>query len=138
MSTDPDKKQATKGRSAPRVAAPQSELPGGSPRKAPDRPWKPAVITDDEVLRKHPGVLHKSEVMALHACWHGTANADQQRRAILAIHKIACTGDMSYRPDSHGGDRDSVFAEGKRYVGLQMQKLIDHHSLFVQDIKKTT
>lgn len=36
------------------------------------------------------------------------------------IDACARTYDLSYRPDS---DRDSAFAEGKRYVGLQIVKL---------------
>ena len=84
-------------------------------------------------MRHLPGVLHPSDVAALFAVSQGVANEDQQKRAIGAIHKIAQTGDMSYRPDDMGGDRDTAFAEGKRYVGLQMAKLINHHAAYIKD-----
>jgi len=95
----------------------------------------PPTVSDDDRHRNHPGYLHPSDVSALHAVWAGVANGEQQRRALEAVHKIAGTGDLSYRPDDHGGDRDTAFAEGKRHVGLQMQKFIVHHARYL-DSKK--
>lgn len=40
------------------------------------------------------------------------------------MYRIACVDDLSFRSDDHGGERDAAFAEGKRYVGLQMKKII--------------
>lgn len=137
MAVDPDKRPGADrlaGQRETRQAASSREQVGSS--KPPDRPWKPVIVSNDEWLRKMPGVLDTGDITALHACWNGTADAQQQRRALFALHKIAGTGDMSYRPDDRGGARDSAFAEGKRYVGLQMQKLIDHHSHYVQDANK--
>lgn len=52
----------------------------------------------------------------------GTANEDQQKRAMAWIIETLCgTYDLSYRPAS---DRDTVFAEGRRFVGLQLVKEI--------------
>ena len=101
--------------------------------KPPDRPWKPPVITTEQHLRKVPGCIQKSDVSALFALSEGIANEEQQVRALNAIHKIACTGDMSYRPNELGGDRDTAFAEGKRYVGLQLKKLIENHAVYLKD-----
>ena len=101
--------------------------------KPPDRPYKPVVVSGAATLRGLPGVLHPSDVSALFAVSQGVANEGQQKRAIGAIHKIASTGDMSYRPDDLGGDRDTAFAEGKRYVGLQMLKLINNHAAYLND-----
>lgn len=57
-------------------------------------------------------------MQALHA---GSADADQQKRAFdWIINKAAGTYDVSYRPDS---DQTS-FAEGRRFVGLQIVKLV--------------
>jgi hypothetical protein len=103
------------------------------PPKAPDRPWKPAVVASEQELADAPGVLRKADISALFAVSQGVANEDQQKRAIAAIHKIACTGDMEYRPDELGGDRDTAFAGGKRYVGLQLDKLIRHHAVYLKD-----
>lgn len=70
-------------------------------------PWKPTP-------------WEPADVAAIQALVRGDATADQQRRAIdYIINDIAGTYDMSYRP---GSERDSVFAEGKRYVGLQIVK----------------
>lgn len=135
MPVDPDKKRGTELPPDAR-RLPSSKEPAAS-SKPPDRSWKPVIVSNDDWLRRMPGVLDTGDITALHACWSGTADAQTQRRALLAIHKIASTGDMSYRPNDLGGERDSVFAEGKRYVGLQMQKLIDHHSHYVQDANKT-
>lgn len=50
----------------------------------------------------------------------GRASEDQQRRAMtFIVHQLCGTYDLSYRPTS---DRDTAFAEGKRFVGLQMVK----------------
>ena len=75
-------------------------LPDAAPWKP--TPWEPA------------------DVAAIQALVRGDATADQQRRAIgYIINQVAGTYDLSYRPES---DRDTAFAEGKRYVGLQIVK----------------
>jgi hypothetical protein len=59
---------------------------------------------------------------AIQAVAEGRADEDQQRRAIKAIVEGVCqTYELSYSPDS---ERDSAFAEGKRFVGLQIAKLL--------------
>ena len=51
----------------------------------------------------------------------GTANADQQRRALnWIVYRAAGTDDVEYRPDA----RDHAFASGRRFVGLQIRKLM--------------
>lgn len=60
---------------------------------------------------------------ALQALVRGDASEHQQQRAIdYIIRKLAGTYDLSYRPDS---DRDTAFAEGRRFVGLQIVKLLN-------------
>ena len=77
------------------------------PRKISARPWHPAPY-DESVT---------GSLKALHA---GVANAGQQQRALKWIIEALCgTYDLSYRPES---DRDSSFAEGKRFVGMQIVK----------------
>jgi hypothetical protein len=90
---------------------------------APWRPWKPVEVNETPVVG--PGYLNKADAIAIKAMAEGEATADQQKRALEAIiYRIACSDDLSYRADDHGGERDAAFAEGKRYVGLQIKKLI--------------
>lgn len=70
-------------------------------------PWKPAEWEPEDAY-------------ALQAVTAGRASEDQQRRAmIFLVNQVCGTYDLSYRPSS---DRDTVFAEGKRFVGLQIVK----------------
>lgn len=53
----------------------------------------------------------------------GEANESQQRCVLdWIINEVAKTYDVSFRPE---GDRDTCFAEGRRFVGLQIVKLIN-------------
>lgn len=70
-------------------------------------PWKPAEWDPEDAY-------------AVQAVMYGRASEDQQKRAMTFIVNQVCgTYDLSYRPAS---DRDTAFAEGKRFVGLQMVK----------------
>ncbi len=90
---------------------------------APWRPWKPVEVNETPVVG--PGFLNKADAMAIKAMADGEATAEQQKRALDAIiYRVACTDDLSFRADDHGGERDGAFAEGKRYVGLQLKKLV--------------
>lgn len=63
-----------------------------------------------------------SAVYALKALQTGEATKDQQQVALDFLIKNLCgTYEMTYMPDSQ---RDSDFAEGKRWVGNQMIKLL--------------
>jgi hypothetical protein len=77
-------------------------------KKAP-QPWEPAPYDDEGVIT--------ASIKALAA---GNANEGQQRRALEWIVRSVCgTYDLSFRPDS---ERATAFAEGKRFVGLQIIK----------------
>ena len=53
----------------------------------------------------------------------GTANEQQQKRALDWIINNACmTYHQSFRPGVNG-DRDTCFAEGRRFVGNQIIRL---------------
>lgn len=97
-----------KPRSAPAREQPQRRL-GMRESLEEHGPWKP-----------HPYEL--ADATAFQALAAGTASPEQQRRAITWLVACAGTYDMSYRPGPQG-ERDSVFAEGKRHVGLQVVKL---------------
>lgn len=58
---------------------------------------------------------------ALKALARGDADAGQQQRALKwIIESAAGTYDLSFRPDPH----QTAFAEGRRFVGLQVVKLL--------------
>lgn len=89
-------------------------MPAKSPQQAilDHAPWRPAAYED-------------ADVIAFQALAEGKANADQQRRALKWLIERGCaTYDMSYRPGGIEGERDTIFAEGRRNVGLQVVKLL--------------
>lgn len=101
------------------MARSDGEQPGGARKKAESRavldgaPWKPAPYA-------------VADASALQALQRGDATPDQQRRALQWIINQCCgTYDLSYRPGPTG-DRDTVLAEGKRWVGLQLVKLLNN------------
>lgn len=74
---------------------------------------KPAIA-----LPWHTVLCDDSVTYALRALNAGKASEGQQRLALKWIIERLCgTYDLSYRPES---ERDTVFAEGKRRVGLQL------------------
>ena len=83
-----------------------------TPRPPQDHaPWKPP---DWEL----------PDACAMQALERGDASADQQRRVLKwIIEQASGTYAMSYRP-GESGDRDTAFAEGRRFVGLQIVKLL--------------
>lgn len=71
-------------------------------------PWKPSNYEIEDAG-------------AIQALLRGEAMPHQQQRALTYIIETLCgTYDMSFRP---AGDRDTCFAEGKRFVGNQLVKL---------------
>jgi hypothetical protein len=80
---------------------------GRAPRAPRPSPW-------------HPAEWEPEDAFAVQAVMYGRAGEDQQKRAMnFIVHQICGTYDLSYRPTS---DRDTAFAEGKRFVGLQCVK----------------
>lgn len=62
------------------------------------------------------------DATALQALQRGEANADQQKRALDWIIEV---GASTYQPTFHPGEPDaSAFAEGRRFVGMQIVKLL--------------
>ncbi len=67
----------------------------------------------------------KADVAALQACKRGDATADQQMRAFDFIVGDVCgRHDMSFRPGPDG-DRETTFAEGRRFVCNTIVKLVN-------------
>lgn len=72
-------------------------------------PWLPAEYKDSDA--------HAIQMMS-----RGEANEGQQIQALNWIIEHCCkTHDMSYRPES---TQDTAFAEGKRFVGNQIIKMV--------------
>ena len=64
------------------------------------------------------------DVTAMQALYAGTAQPHQQKRIFAWItEQAAGVYDLSYRPGM-GGDRDTCFHEGRRFVGNQCLKLL--------------
>jgi len=81
------------------------------PRRQHD-PWLPPVYTD-------------RDAGAIQALNRGDADEAQQQHALRYIVESICSCyDASFRPGAADGDRATAFAEGKRFVGLQIVKLI--------------
>lgn len=65
-------------------------------------------------------------VAAIKAMAEGKARPDQQVRVLNFLLQDLCrTYDLSFRPDDMGGDRETAFAEGRRFVGLQLRRVLD-------------
>lgn len=70
----------------------------------------------------YPPPYELADISALKGLAAGTASPEQQQRALKWIVENACgTYQLSYRPTS---DRDTSFAEGRRFVGLQIVKAL--------------
>jgi len=73
----------------------------------------------------HPVPWELADAGALQALEAGTANKEQQQRALLWLVNVASGRDqMSFQPGGEEGRRDSDFAEGRRFVGSQVVKML--------------
>jgi hypothetical protein len=73
-----------------------------------------------------PAEYEDADIMAFKALAAGDANEFQQQRAITwLVNNAARTYDASYRSGPHG-DRATAFAEGRRFVGLQIVKMVNY------------
>lgn len=68
-----------------------------------------------------PAEWELADASAIQALYRGEADPEQQKRAInWIINHAANTDDFEYRTEM----RDHAFASGRRFVGLQVRKLI--------------
>ena len=76
-----------------------------------DRPWQ------------MPRLEH-ADVFAVQALAQGIANDAQQKRAYECIMRMLCETDrMTFWPGGEDGRRATDFAEGKRWVALQLRRI---------------
>jgi hypothetical protein len=62
---------------------------------------------------------------AIQALMRGDADKGKQQRALkFIIENICGTYDVSFRPGGEEGRRDTDFAEGRRFTGLQIVKFL--------------
>lgn len=70
-----------------------------------------------------PGTWEDADVYAIRALEKGVATEAQQRRALIwIVAKAAGIQDLSFRP---GDPYTTAFNEGRRYVGTQINKLLN-------------
>jgi hypothetical protein len=68
--------------------------------------------------------IDNADIFALQAVAKGKANEGQQQRAWNYITRALCGTDvMSFWPGGDDGRRASDFAEGKRWVGIQLRRI---------------
>jgi len=81
------------------------------PKSQPDRPWQMPQIED-------------ADIFALQAVANGIANNAQQLRAYEYVVRTLCETDrMTFWPGGEDGKRATDFAEGKRWVGVQLRRI---------------
>lgn len=82
-------------------------------------------------LAHFPPEYKEFDVASIQALASGKATEHQQKNALNWIINQACnTYDLSYRPGDNG---ETCFAEGRRFVGLQIVKLL---KLSLSELKK--
>ena len=93
-------------------------------QKPRDKAWMPA---DYEVR----------DIECLQALAEGKAGEVEQKRALQwVIDRAAGDGELSFRSDDDGGDRETAFAEGRRFVALQIKKMISMPGPVVAAMRK--
>jgi hypothetical protein len=100
---------------------PTEPKPARKPRALvgpPKDPWTPYTPT-------------KAEVYAVKAVLSHKADEEQQRIFVGFLNRITGIGDLEFRPE---GDRATVFASGKRFVGMQVHKIGNLSSEYVKKL----
>lgn len=83
-----------------------------------------------------PPLYEPADIEAIRAVAKGEADPAQQARAMQwIINAAAGTYELSFRSDAHGGDRETAFAEGRRFVGMQVVKLINMPPALVAQLR---
>jgi hypothetical protein len=69
-------------------------------------------------------VVEDADIFAIQALAECRADEHQQRRAWSFIRERLCAGDtMSFWPGAEDGRRATDFAEGKRWVAIQLRRI---------------
>lgn len=104
-------------------------------RRKPYRPYEPLrAVPKSQARTIKPGEISKDRARAVIAVSQGVANEEQQKTAIEAILVDICGyHDLSYRPDELGGERDTSFALGKRFVAIEILRLIQKQGTLLKE-----
>lgn len=86
------------------------------------RPWQPVTVCDKDT-RPALNQVSETEVRCLRLITEGAAQTDEQKIAFNAIMRMCGVDDLEFLPAEHGGERETAFKSGKRFVGLQLRKL---------------
>lgn len=82
--------------------------------QGPSWPWSPVIDFED------------ADIFALQAIAAGNASSGQQVRALNFIRSKICEGKrLSFMPGGEDGRRATDFAEGKRFVEVQIQRILN-------------
>lgn len=70
--------------------------------------------------------FESADIFALQALKNGNASAAQQQRALEFIRNVICEGErLSFMPGGEDGRRATDFAEGKRFVSVQIRRVLN-------------
>jgi hypothetical protein len=96
-----------------------------NPKQAPARRKSSKQIAEEHAPWI-PARYEAADATALQALRRGDCPAHLQQRALNFIMWDLCgLRDLSFRPGGVEGERETNFAEGKRFVGLQIGKLLE-------------
>jgi len=96
----------------------------GTRKKPREYAWDPAEWTAEEAI-------------AVQAVAKGIASEREQTRAMRwIIHQCCKFGELSFRSDSDGGERETSFAQGKWFVGQQIMKMVDMPPAVIAQMQK--
>lgn len=89
--------------------------------KAASWPWSPIPKSVDGGFG-----FEDADPFALQAVAAGNASSAQQQRAIAFIRNVICEGErLSFWPGGEDGRRATDFAEGKRFVSIQIRRFLN-------------
>lgn len=97
-----------------RTPRPRGEKQAKVKGAGPSWPWSPVMNFED------------ADVFALQALANGNASSGQQQRAIAFIRNAICEGErLSFMPGGEDGRRATDFAEGKKFVAVQIRRFLN-------------
>ena len=80
-----------------------------------------------------PEKYKPADARAVQDLEQGKATPDQQKRVLnLVIRSLACT----YHPSYRDNERDTIFMEGRRFVGLELINLLNLNAAGMSEGKK--
>lgn len=91
------------------------------------------MANDKEPLPYLPAGYALADAVALQALEQGDATPEQQQRALKWVVEQAA---MTYEVDYRENDRNHAFVSGRRFVGLQIVKLLKLNTAALARVRK--